>query len=73
LRGSIHQDHAAMAADVVEDAHRARVVAQHQERLAEEGERFRVADLGHVGADADGGPGRLQAGAVLGAMVAGSV
>jgi hypothetical protein len=66
LAGRIDEDHAAMAADVVEDAHRARVVAQHQERLAEEASGFASPGSGHVGADADGGPCGFQAGPVLG-------
>jgi hypothetical protein len=66
LRGRVDEDHAAMAADVVEHAHRAAVVAQQQERLAQEIERFRIARLGHVGADADGGPCGLQASAGFG-------
>ena len=63
-----------MAADVVVDPERAVVIAQQQERLAE-GRRwvFRVAGLRHLRADADGGPCRLEAGAVFGGDGRGSV
>ncbi len=48
--------HAPVAADIVEAAHRARAVAQHDERPARKLDRHGVARIGDIGPDGDGRP-----------------
>ena len=59
--------HEAVTADVLEDAHGARAVADQQKRHAEKGDRHRIAVFRYVGADCQPGPlaGKQRAGFFL--------
>ncbi|MCY1398423.1 hypothetical protein D9M71_134550 [compost metagenome] len=56
LAGFLHQLHAAVAADVVEDLHQAFAVTHHQQRQAHEVHGLHIAVLRQVAGETDAGP-----------------
>src|SRR5215813_4690429 len=62
---SSHQDHAAVAAGILENPNAAIAVAYDQEGHSEEGDRPGVAGLGNVLAESDAGPACKQNGPLL--------